>query len=47
MRAQGRFSARNHAHHFRLGDPADVDDVRAWLAEAYAVGRQEHLARLR
>jgi len=42
------FSARNHAHHFRLSDPADVDDdVRAWLAEAYAVGRQEHLARVR
>jgi len=38
------FSARNHVHAFRLLSPADVDaDVRAWLAEAYRVGKQEHL----
>jgi len=38
------FSARNHVHVFRLTSPADVDaDFRAWLAEAYRVGRQEHL----
>ena len=37
-------SARNHVHHFRLTSPAEVDaDFRAWLREAYAVGRQDHL----
>ena len=39
------FSPRNHAHHFRLDDPADVEPLRAFAKEAYAVGRQEHLAR--
>ena len=40
------FSARNHLHAFRLTSPADVDaDFRAWLAEAYCVGKQEHLER--
>jgi endogenous inhibitor of DNA gyrase (YacG/DUF329 family) len=39
------FSALNQVHVFRLHQPADVDDeVEAWLAEAYAVGRQEHLS---
>ena len=39
-------SARNHVHHFRLTSPADIDeDFRAWLREAYAVGKQEHLRR--
>ena len=39
-------SPRNLVHHFRISDPADVDDeVRAWLAEAYAVGEQKHLPR--
>lgn len=39
------FSALNQVHAFRLHQPADVDDeVEAWLAEAYAVGRQEHLS---
>jgi len=37
-------SARNHVHHFRLMSLADIDaDFRAWLREAYAVGKQEHL----
>ena len=31
-------------HGFRLLGPEDVDaDVRSWLAEAYLVGRQDHL----
>jgi hypothetical protein len=39
-------SPRNHLHAFRLTSPADLDDeFRAWLAEAYRVGRQEHLER--
>jgi endogenous inhibitor of DNA gyrase (YacG/DUF329 family) len=39
------FSALNQVHVFRLHQPADVDDeVEAWLAEAYSVGRQEHLS---
>ena len=38
------FSARNHVHAFRLRSLADVDDeLRDWLAEAYAVGMQHHL----
>ena len=37
------FSPRNHVHAFRLDDPADVEKLRAYAAEAYAVGRQEHL----
>jgi Domain of unknown function (DUF5655) len=40
------FSPRNHAHHFRVEQPSDVNaEVIAWLREAYAVGEQEHLAR--
>jgi hypothetical protein len=40
------FSPRNHLHTFRLTTPDDVDaDFRAWMAEAYRVGTQEHLAR--
>ena len=39
------FSPRNHLHTFRLEQLADIDaDFRAWLAEAYAVGEQKHLA---
>jgi len=39
-------SPRNLVHHFRIVDPSEVDDeVRAWLAEAYAVGEQRHLSR--
>ena len=38
------FSPRNHLHAFRLTDASELDaEFRAWLAEAYAVGRQEHL----
>jgi hypothetical protein len=40
------FSRGNVLHAFRLYGPDDVDaDVRAWLAEAYRVGRQEHVRR--
>jgi hypothetical protein len=40
------FSPRNHLHAFRLTHPSDIDaDFRAWMAEAYAVGAQEHLKR--
>src|SRR5262249_2379282 len=39
-------SPRNVAHHFRVSDPTDSDEeVRARLAEAYAVGEQRHLSR--
>lgn len=38
------YSARNVLHVFRLHEPAEVDDeVAGWLAEAYRVGRQDHL----
>ena len=37
-------SPRNHVHHFRLSRAGDVDArFREWVAEAYAVGRREHL----
>ena len=40
------YSPRNVVHTFRLSSPAEVDEqFRAWLAEAYRVGRQEHLQR--
>ena len=39
-------SPRNHVHAFRLHSPGEVDEeVADWLAEAYAVGMQRHLAR--
>jgi hypothetical protein len=39
-------SPRNHVHHFRLAEPGDIDATfKSWVAEAYAVGRQEHLTR--
>jgi hypothetical protein len=38
------FSPRNHAHHFRLEDPGEVRALSAFARQAYAVGRQEHLA---
>ena len=39
------FSPRNHLHAFRIERPEEVDDeVADWLAEAYEVGRQRHLA---
>jgi hypothetical protein len=38
------FSPRNHLHTFRLTGTSDLDaEFQAWLVEAYAVGRQEHL----
>ena len=40
------YSRSNVLHAFRLARPEEVDDeVRAWLAEAYAVGQQRHLRR--
>jgi hypothetical protein len=40
------YSPRNVVHLFRLLGPDEVDDeVRSWLAEAYEVGAQRHLAR--
>jgi Domain of unknown function (DUF5655) len=40
------FGPRSHVHAFRLVEPGDLDaEVLDWLREAYAVGRQEHLAR--
>ena len=40
------FSPRNHAHHFRLVSPAEVDaEFRSWIREAYDVGAQKHLGR--
>jgi hypothetical protein len=37
------FSPRNHAHHFRLERAEDVDRLRHFAREAYAVGCQKHL----
>src|SRR5262245_52880318 len=38
------FSPRNHLHAFRLTRPDEIDaEFRGWLAEAYAVGAQDHL----
>jgi len=40
------FSPRNHLHAFRLETLDDIDaEFRAWMAEAYAVGEQRHLAK--
>jgi hypothetical protein len=39
------FSPRNHLHAFRFESVNEVDaEVAAWLAEAYRVGEQRHLA---
>ena len=39
------FSPGNHLHAFRLAGPDEADEeVAAWLAEAYRVGEQRHLA---
>jgi hypothetical protein len=38
------YSPRNVVHQFKLSAPEEVDEQFAtWLAEAYQVGRQEHL----
>ena len=39
------FSPRNHLHAFRLDGPGDLEELRPYAVEAYAVGRQEHLRR--
>jgi hypothetical protein len=45
FRSVQTFSPRNHVHTFRLQAPDDVTrELRRFIAEAYAVGRQEHLA---
>ncbi|MBV9884202.1 MAG: hypothetical protein JO276_14425 [Sphingomonadaceae bacterium] len=36
-------SRRNHVHHFRLDAVEEVEPLREFAREAYAVGRQEHL----
>lgn len=36
-------SPRNHVHHFRLDSPEEVERLKDFAREAYAVGRQEHL----
>lgn len=38
------FSPRNHLHAFRLDDPAEVEALKAYAEEAYAVGRQDHIS---
>jgi Domain of unknown function (DUF5655) len=41
-------SPRNHVHFFRIASPDDINaNLRRWLKEAYAVGKQEHLKRSR
>jgi hypothetical protein len=37
------YSPRNHVHTFRLDGPDQVEGLRRWTPEAYAVGRQDHL----
>ncbi|MEW5854118.1 MAG: DUF5655 domain-containing protein [Myxococcota bacterium] len=40
------FSRHNHAYYVRLTTPDDVDtELKAWLAEAYRCGLQEHVER--
>jgi hypothetical protein len=39
------YTPRTHVHTFRLDGPDDVERLRPWTPEAYAVGRQEHLRR--
>ncbi len=37
-------SPRNHVHHLRIREPAELDEELAtWLREAYRVGQQQHL----
>ena len=37
------FSPRDHLHAFRLDAPSEVEALREFAREAYAVGRQDHL----
>lgn len=40
------FSPRNHLHVFRLTNASELDqEFRDWIAEAYRVGEQKHLAK--
>jgi hypothetical protein len=42
------FSARNILHHFRIETLEDLNsDFSDWIREAYTVGQQEHLRRLK
>ena len=37
-------SPRNHVHHFLIQHAREIDtEVKSWLREAHAVGKQEHL----
>lgn len=46
FRSVQAFSPRNHVHVFRITSIEDIDaELRSWLAEAYAVGEQKHLAK--
>lgn len=48
FRSVQTFSPRNHLHVFRIADRRELDDeFRSWMAEAYRVGRQDHLPRSR
>jgi len=39
------FSPRNHVHNFVIHDVDEIDDeVKGWLREAHAVGKQQHLS---
>jgi hypothetical protein len=42
------FSPKNHLHAFRIRTAADLDeDFVTWIREAYAVGEQKHLSRVK
>ena len=46
FRSVQTFSPRNHLHAFRIERLTDIDaEFRAWMAEAYTVGQQQHLAK--
>jgi hypothetical protein len=46
FRSVQTFSPRNHLHVFRIAALEEIDaEFRSWLAEAYAVGEQKHLAK--
>lgn len=44
LRSTEKFGPRSYGHRFRLDSPDDIDDeLRLFVAEAYAVGMREHL----
>lgn len=46
FRSVQTFSPRHHVHVFRVEHLDDIDaEFRSWMAEAYAVGEQKHLAK--